>query len=224
MIASSRIEAPAHTILDYSLELKPGEKLLFEGETGCEPLVRALIAVTYARGALPFFEIMDPRLHRAWLLGADKEQLEQAMKWFLTRAQDMDAFLCIQAGDNLFELADGPGETMQHWNRARTPLREEKLSKKWSLLRHPTSAGAQAAGMSTEAFEELLFEVCTMDYASLSSAMDPLVALMEKTDRVEIKGPGTELSFSTRGLPAIKRDGKLNIPTGRSSPLRSRTQ
>jgi aminopeptidase len=46
---------------------------------------------------------------------------------------------------------------------------------------------------------------------------------MEKADRVRITGKDTDLSFSIKGMPAIKCDGKLNIPDGEvfSAPLRS---
>jgi aminopeptidase len=78
------------------------------------------------------------------------------------------------------------------------------------------------AAMSEEAFEDWYFDVCTMDYAKMSKAMDPLVDLMQKTDRVRLVGPGTDLSFSIKGLPAIKCDGSMNIPDGEvyTAPVR----
>jgi len=45
------------------------------------------------------------------------------------------------------------------------------------------------AGMSTQAFEDFYFEVCTLDYRRLQPGMKALKTLMERTDRVEIKGP-----------------------------------
>jgi aminopeptidase len=73
---------------------------------------------------------------------------------------------------------------------------------------------AQAAGTSTEAFEDFYFDVCTLDYSKMSKAMDSLVALMEKTDKVRLTAKDTDLSFSIKGIPAIKCDGQLNIPDG----------
>jgi aminopeptidase len=56
----------------------------------------------------------------------------------------------------------------------------------------------------------------------MSKAMDPLVELMENTDRVRITGVGTDLSFSIKGMPAIKCAGEVNIPDGEvfSAPIR----
>ncbi len=73
---------------------------------------------------------------------------------------------------------------------------------------------AQLAGMSTEAFEDFYFEVCTLDYRKLQPGMKALKRLMEKTDRVEIKGPGTDLRFSIKGIPAVICGGDRNIPDG----------
>jgi aminopeptidase len=103
---------------------------------------------------------------------------------------------------------------MQQFGLAVKPLGDEILKKKWAVLRPPTPSAAQAAGMSTEGFEDFCYRVSTLDYSQMDAAMDSLVALMEKTDRVEIKGPGTDLSFSIRGLPVMKCVGKLNIPDG----------
>ncbi len=83
---------------------------------------------------------------------------------------------------------------------------------------------AQMAEMSTEAFEDFYFNVCTLDYAKMSRAMQPLKKLMEKTDRVRLKGPGeTDLTFSIKSIPAICCDGRVNIPDGEvfTAPVRT---
>jgi aminopeptidase len=81
---------------------------------------------------------------------------------------------------------------------------------------------AQSAGLSSEEFEDFFFDVCTLDYGRMSKAMDPLKELMDKTDRVHIKGPGTDLTFSIKGIGAVKCDGDKNIPDGEvySAPVR----
>jgi len=85
---------------------------------------------------------------------------------------------------------------------------------KWTILRFPNPAFAQQAGMSTEAFTDFFFDVCTMDYAKMAKAMEPLKRLMEKTDKVHIEGPGTDLTFSIKGIPVVPCSGGHNIPDG----------
>jgi aminopeptidase len=76
--------------------------------------------------------------------------------------------------------------------------------------------------MSTEAFENFYFEVCNLDYGKMGRAMEALKALMEKTDEVRIKGPGTDLRFSIKDMPAVPCDGQVNVPDGEvfTAPVR----
>lgn len=89
-------------------------------------------------------------------------------------------------------------------------------------MRYPNDSMSQMANMSTEAFENFYFNVCTLDYAKMDKAMDPLVELMNKTDKVRITGVGTDLTFSIKGLNAMKCAGELNIPDGEifTAPVR----
>jgi aminopeptidase len=93
---------------------------------------------------------------------------------------------------------------------------------KWVVLRWPTPSMAQQAKMSTDAFEDYYFSVCNLDYRKMSQAMEPLKRLMEKTDKVQIEGPGTNLEFSIANMKAVPCDGRLNIPDGEvyTAPVR----
>jgi aminopeptidase len=73
---------------------------------------------------------------------------------------------------------------------------------------------AQQATMSTEAFEDFYFRVCTLDYARMKPGMKALSELMVKTDQVAITGPGTDLTFSIKGIGAKECGGQYNIPDG----------
>ena len=209
-----RLEKLAANLLDYSLEIRPGEKVLITGEGAAVPLITALIGAAYRRGAVPYARTVDERVHRAWLLGATREQMDLQVSWEMQRMKDIDASVYVSAGENASELADVPGGTLEAMHLANKPLMDLYLTKKWVLLRYPTAAGAQAAGMSTEAFEDFCLSVSTFDYARMAKAMDPLVELMKRTDRVRIVAPDTDLSFSIKGIPVLKAAGKNNIPDG----------
>jgi len=217
-----RLDKLADNLLDYSLELQPGEKVGIEGEAGSRDLMIALVEAAYRRGAMPFVEMGDPQLRRAWLLGATREQLDLRASWEMQKFKDLDASLYILAGDNASESADVPGGVLEASRLANEPLMELVLAKKWCLLRFPTPAAAQAAGMSTEAFEDFCLSVSSLDYARMDKAMDPLVDLMSRTERVRITAPGTDISFSIKGIPVVKAAGKNNIPDGEvfTAPVR----
>jgi aminopeptidase len=217
-----RLERLAANLLDYSLELKAGEKLLIESDPTARDLIIALLEGAYGRGAVPFFQVGDARIRRAWYLNARREQMDIEVGWALHRFDDVDASLSITGGENATEMADVPPSVLEASRLASEPLMDKYLTKKWCILRFPTPSGAQAAGMSTEAFEDFCLDVSTLDYARMDKAMDPLVELMSRTDRVRIVSPGTDLSFSIKGIPVLKAAGKNNIPDGEvfTAPVR----
>jgi aminopeptidase len=217
-----RLDVLAGNLLDHSLKLEAGEKVLIEGEAGSVDLMIALVEAAYQRAAVPYVHLSDARLSRAWLLSAKREQMDLSVSWGLQRMGDVDATLSIMAGDNASELADVPSEALEASRLASVPLMDLYLTKKWVLLRFPTPAAAQAAGMSTQAFEDFCLAVCALDYARMDKAMDPLVELMARTDRVRITAPGTDVTFSIKGIPVLKAAGANNIPDGEvyTAPVR----
>jgi aminopeptidase len=217
-----RLNKLAASLLDYSLEIKPGERLLIESEIGARDLVIAIIEGVYERKAVPFTQLGDARIRRAWYLNAQRGQMDTEIGWALRRMEDVDATLYIMGGDNASEMADIPPGVLEASRLASEPLMDKYLQKRWTLLRFPTPAAAQAAGMSTEGFEDFCLDVSTLDYARMDKAMDPLVDLMTRTDRVRVVGPSTDLSFSIKGIPVQKAAGKNNIPDGEvfTAPVR----
>jgi aminopeptidase len=212
-----RIQILAHNLIHYSCHLQKGENILIEA-VGLEPsLVTALVEEAYQVGALPFVTIKNKNVDRALLMNATEEQIKLMAKYEALRMEDMQAYIGIRSGDNASETADVPGENMELYMKEFVlPVHHEiRVGKtKWVILRYPAPSMAQMANMSTEAFEDFYFNVCNLDYAKMSKAMDALVTILEKTDRVHITGPNTDLSFSIKGLPAIKCAGDNNIPDG----------
>ena len=144
-------------------------------------------------------------------------------KYQLDQMKDMDAYIGIRGSENTSELSDVPGDKMELAGKILDPvLRERVDNTKWVVLRYPNYAMAQLAGTSLEAFEDFYFDVCTLDYAKMGESMEALVELMNKTDKVRLTGPGTDLTFSIKGIPAIKCCGDCNIPDGEvyTAPVR----
>ena len=217
-----RLKKLAASLLDYSLKIQPGEKLLIESETAGRDLVIELIDGVYERQAVPFVQVGDARVRRAWYLGAKRGQMDLEVEWALRRLADVDASLYIMGGENATEMADVQPGVLEASRLAAEPLLVKYLQKKWVLLRFPTPSAAQAAGMSSEGFEDFCLAVSSLDYARMDRAMDPLVELMSRTDRVRITAPGTDLAFSIKGITIQKAAGTNNVPDGEvfTAPVR----
>ena len=216
----------AKSLINYSVRLQKGEKLLIEVTDSGIPLAQALIEEAYAAGGVPFLTVKNSNLQRSLIAGCNQAQIEQTAKYEVARMLDMDAYISVRASENVSEMSDVPLEKMRifqsYWSEpVHSKIRVPKT--KWCVMRYPNAAMSQLANMSTEAFEEFYFDVCTLDYAKMEKAMTPLVDLMQSTDKVHIKGPGTDLSFSIKGIAAIKCAGECNIPDGEvyTAPVRN---
>ncbi len=219
-----RIKELSHLLVHYSCDIRPGERVLisYEGES-TKALARQLIKDVYAAGGVPFAEIRDSAITREILLGCTEEQLRFQDECSLAQMKGMQAYIAVRGGNNASELSDVPPEKMNLYSKMTRPTLNWRVDKtKWVVLRYPNHSMAQLAGTSLESFEDFYFDVCTLDYAKMSRAMDPLVDRMNGTDRVRIKGPGTDLEFSIKGIGAVKCDGEKNIPDGEvyTAPVR----
>lgn len=219
-----RVKQLADVLVNYSCNVQKNEKVLinYEGEC-CKPLVKQLIKNIYARGGMPYVEMRDSSVTREILLRATEEQMDFLNEYQLMQMKGMDCYIAIRAGSNTSELSDVPSDKLNMYYRKTQPVLDYRVNEtKWVVLRYPNESMAQLAGTSLESFEDFYFEVCTLDYAKMSKAMDSLVELMNRTDRVHIKGPGTDLTFSIKDIPAIKCAGEMNIPDGEvyTAPVR----
>ncbi len=220
-----RYQELAHNLIHYSCSLQKGEKVLIEANGFEVPLTTALIDEAYKAGGVPFVTMKQGEIQEALLRGASKEQLKQIGKYEAERMKDMDAYIGVRSNFNSYELADLPQEQVELYDKYwMHPVHHEiRVPKtKWVILRYPNHSMAQLAQMPTHRFEDYYFEVCNLDYSKMSKAMDNLVALMERTNKVKITGPKVNLEFSINSIPAIKCDGKCNIPDGEvyTAPVR----
>ncbi|EFM12921.1 peptidase M29 aminopeptidase II [Paenibacillus curdlanolyticus YK9] len=225
----SRLKQLAENLVQYSVDVQPGENILIDYTGSERELVKQLVEEVAKRGGRPFVETSDRGVLRALLRNASKEQLEIWAELDLARMKRMQGYIAVRSGDNVNELSDVPSDHMKLYESIyRHPVHSEQRVKKtrWVVLRYPNASMAQLANMSNEAFENFYFDVCNLDYSKMEKAMEPLRQLMLKTDRVRIVAPGTELTFSIKGIGAVNCSGHRNIPDGEvySAPVRDSVQ
>jgi aminopeptidase len=215
MIIDPRFNELAAGLAGYSIALKKGERVLIDAFDVPDAMIIALIRATRARGAHPYVNIHRARVTRELTLGAEEAQYAPHAAVELERMQKMDAYIALRGSDNIFEASDVPPERVQLVSRLMKPVLDHRVGRtKWVVLRWPTPSMAQQAGMSTEKFEDFYFKVCTLDYSRMEPGMKALADLMKATDQVHIKGPGTDLRFSIKGIGAQPCGGLRNIPDG----------
>jgi aminopeptidase len=221
-----RIDKLAHMLIHYSCDVKSGEAVLVEAIDVPHAFTKSLVREIAAVGGRPIVMLKSNEIQRALLQAATMEQWQAIAEVERLQMEKVQCYIGARGNPNVSEHSDVPSARQKIyeqtvWKQVHHDVRIKKT--RWCVLRWPTASMAQMAEMSTEAFEDFFFDVCTLDYAKMSRAMQPLKTMMEQTDRVRLKGPNdTDLSFSIKGIPAICCDGKVNIPDGEvfTAPVR----
>ncbi|MGN0790785.1 MAG: aminopeptidase [Christensenellales bacterium] len=225
MICDERQKLLAKNLVNFSIRCQKGDKVWIDAFGIDSAFVNTLVDAVYDAGGVPFVFLHDRRVERCVYRRASDEQFEFMAGHDAKLMSEMQCYIGVRGGGNSFELSDLPSDRMQAFSSLYShPVHhEQRVAKtKWVVLRYPTEGMAQLAGMSTEAFEDFFYDVCCLDYGKMDKAMDPLVELMNKTDKVRIVAKDTDLSFSIKGIPAVKCAGYMNIPDGEvyTAPVR----
>lgn len=213
----------AELIVTYSVAVKPGDPVLIDVTDVPEDMTIALMRAVRRAGGIPVVETRQSRVTREALRETDRRHATLIRNLELARIKKMRAYIAIRGTENMNETSDVPSDRLALFSRITRPVLDWRVNKtRWCVLRWPTPSFAQSAGMSTEAFEDFYFRVCTLDYRKMARAMIPLWKRMKRADRVQIKGPGTDLTFSIKGIGAQMCNGLRNIPDGEvfSCPVR----
>jgi aminopeptidase len=205
----------ARLLVEYSTALKRGDRVLLDMTAAPEEFVVELMRTVRAAGAVPIVELRHPRVNREVIRDTDPRHATLVRELELHRLRRMQAYIAVRGGANATETADVPPDKLKLYTKAQRPVLEHRVNKtRWVVLRWPSPGMAQAANTSTEAFEDFFFRVCTMDYGKMARAMVPLAQRLRRADQVRLKGPGTDLAFSVKGIGAKCCNGRLNIPDG----------
>ncbi len=221
-----RITTLAKTLLDHSCRIQAGETVLIEAIDLPEPnLVCQLVELAAERGAIPLVTWKNNAILRSLYKTGSEQQMTMIGQLEADRMSKCDAYIGVRGSANSNEFADVPQDKMdlyqKHWWKpVHIEVRVPKT--RWVVLRYPTPSFAQAANMSTDAFEDFYFNVCTTDYAKMAEDLKPLEARMLKADEVHLTAPGTDLKFSIKDIPVIPCTGQCNIPDGEifTAPVR----
>lgn len=225
-MADARIVKLANLLINYSTQLQPGEHILIEAFDLPEDMIIETVKAAHLAGGHPHVAMRNNRVMRALNINAADKQLSVWADYDRHRMKQMDAYLGIRGSRNVSEASDIADDQMKKIGKlyAKPVHFEERVNNtKWCVMRWPTTSMAQLAEMSTEAFEDFYFDVCTLDYSKMAMAAEKLKARMERTDVVHLVGPDdTDLTFSIKNIPTIPCCGRVNIPDGEcfTAPVR----
>src|SRR5258708_4639857 len=214
-MTNPRYKKLASLLVNYSTRIKKGDRALLDMIDVPDEFTVELMRAVRDAGGTPLVEVRHTRVSRELLLGMNDHHAALVRDIEMFRMKRVQAYIAIRGSANASENADVPSGRMQLYSKKIRPVQDYRVNKtRWCVLRWPTPSMAQAASMSTEAFENLYFDVCTMDYAKMARAMVPLEKRMARADKIHLKSPGTDLTFSIKGIGAKMCKGDRNIPDG----------
>ena len=214
------------TVVEYSINVQKGEKVLIENFDCPDELSTQLIKQVYSAGGIPYHISRSARITRALLKNATKEQIEDMARYDSLRMKDMDAYVNFSNINNMSVQNDLNEEQLNLYQSiyAKQVHRNIRAANtKWVSLHYPNASMAQLAGVSTEQFEDFYFDVCNMDYSKMDEAMTVFQTRTKSVDKVRIVAKDTDITFSIKGIPIEKCSGHMNVPGGEifTAPVRN---
>jgi aminopeptidase len=211
----------ARLLCGYCLDAQPGQQVVVRSTTLAAPLLLAVQRELLAREAWPLLRTELPGAAEEWWDAALGPHLDGFAPAELAEAEQTDASLTIQAPDNTTALAGVDPARMARAARARAPIREAALRRRWCGTLWPTPAGAQRAGMGTAEFAGFVRRATFLDRDDPAAAWGELRALqarlierLSRASELRIEAEGTDLRLSVAGRTWVNSDGRRNMPSG----------
>jgi aminopeptidase len=211
----------ARLLCDYCLEAQAGQQVVVRSTTLAAPLLLAVQRELLEREAWPLLRTELPSAAEEWWAAARDFHLDGFAPAELAEAEATHASLTIQAPENATALAGVDPARMARAARARAPLCEASLRRRWCGTLWPTPAGAQRAGMGTAQFAGFVRRATFLDrddpaaaWAELSAMQARLVERLSAASELRIEAEGTDLRLNVAGRTWVNSDGRRNMPSG----------
>ncbi|MFC2038942.1 aminopeptidase [Chloroflexota bacterium] len=226
-MADQRIEKLAQVIVEYSVAVRKGDKVIINGSTLAEPLLKEVYTRVLQAGGYPMIMASLPGVEDIFFRYASDEQLKHVSKPAELIMETYDVRISILAESNTRSLSNVDPARIVTERRARTDLMRTFMRRsaagelRWTVAPFPTNALAQDAEMSLTEYEDFVYGACLPDmddpvgyWRKFSERQQKIVDWLKGRKNVRVKGPDTDLSLNIEGRDFINCDGRFNMPDG----------
>jgi aminopeptidase len=234
-----RVEKLADILVDYSNEIKEGDRVAIRGAYVAEPLILALYRRCLERGAYPMIRATIPAADPLFYKLAQRHQLEYVWETDRWLVENLDASFAVISDTNTRQLSRVDPAQQVIASKARRPLLDTSMKRhaageyRWNVTLFPTEALAMEAEMSLEEYEDFYYSACLVgaddpvaEWRRVAERHARLVEWMKGRNEVHIEGEGTDLVLEVAGRTWLPADGKENFPDGEifTGPVEDRTR
>jgi aminopeptidase len=226
-MADPRVEKLADVLVSYSTNVQPGDKVLLQGDTLAEPLIKAVYAKVLQAGGLPMTQVLLPGMDELFFRYASDDQLTYVPEPIKLIVETYDVRITVRAVANTKDLSGVDPAKMVLRSQANRDLMKTFMERsatgelRWVVTIFPTDAYAQDAEMSLSAYEDFVYGACMPDlddpvgyWERFSAWQQNIVDWLKGKEMVYVKGPGTDLRLSIAGRVFENSDGRNNMPSG----------
>jgi len=226
-VADPRVTQLAELLVGYSVDVKPGDRVLIRGDSNAEPLLLEIYAKVLQAGGQPVFFTGFPRQNEIFYKYASDSQLDFVPDPYRIMLETYAVYINILSPANTKALSEVDPLRVQRRQKALGPTMQTMLKRaaegglRWTLAPYPTSALAQDAEMSLADYEEFLFRACMPDqrdpigyWKSVSAKQARVIDWLRGKSQVHVTGPETDLHLSVAGRTFINCDCHVNVPDG----------
>jgi aminopeptidase len=222
-----RTETVARILVDYSVDVQPGEFVVIRGAPEGAPLVLAVYQRVLERGGHPWLRLGLDQTAEIFFKTASQEQLDFVAAVDRQLVEDTDASIGIWTEINTKALSNVDPKKQSRAQAARRPLSERFLERaarkelKWSGTLYPTQPFAQDAEMSLREFEDFYYGAALVGepdpiaaWQAVSREQQKLIDSLAGKQQIRLLGPDTDLTLSIAGRSWVNCDGHENFPDG----------
>ncbi len=211
----------ADLLTGYCLEIEPGQEVLVRSTALAAPLLLECQRAILELDAWPLLRVELPGATAHFYRHAQDRHLDLFSEVAFGEAKKAHAQLGIQAPENTRALTGIDPARLARAARARKPLREQTMRKRWCSTLWPTQAGAQQAAMNLADFEDFVARALFLDqpdpvrsWGELRAFQETLIKRLEGAAELRIEAPGTDVTLSVKGRTWVNSDGRRNMPSG----------
>jgi len=213
-----RTQQLAKLIVDYSVFVKKGEKVIISGAEEAKDFVVALYKEVILRGAHPILRFRPSGLSAFFYKYANKEQLEKFPEEFDYIIKNVQKYIGISTEFNTKELTNSDSKKMAIREKIVHPISDYIVNEKPKIYRctvgFPCIALAQESEMDLMGYENFLYSSCLQNWKEISKKINKIADKFRKGKKVWLKGEGVDLKFKIHGKKLAIDDGKENMPGG----------
>src|SRR5579863_4701248 len=124
-----RYKKLADVLVNYSMELQPGERVLLDLADAPDEFAIELIRSARAAKATPLVEMRHTRVSRELLRGIDAKQANLVRDVELFRMKKVQGYVAIRGAENASENSDVAGDRMALYSRTIRPVLDYRVNK-----------------------------------------------------------------------------------------------